>query len=121
LAYELASIDFYAGASFYSRCECTVAQKFRLSARVSSDNPSTIKPVLERILGKQGTIKPIEDGFEVNVELYGESARDLNRSLLTEMRKVEKKTRLRAEWTLGDTTEKFFDYVPKGTRKLKQM
>jgi hypothetical protein len=105
----------------YSRGECIMAQKkFRLSARVSSDSPSMIKPVLERILGKQGTIRPIEDGFEVNAELHGESARDLNRMLLSEMRKVEKKTRIRAEWTLGDTIERFFDYVPKGTRKLEQ-
>jgi hypothetical protein len=79
-----------------------------------------VKPVLQRILGKQGSVKPIEHGFEVNAELYGESARDLNRTLLSEMRKVEKKTRIRAEWTLGETVERFFDYVPKGTRKIQQ-
>jgi hypothetical protein len=100
---------------------CTVAQKkFRLSARVSSDNPSAVKPVLERILGKQGTVKLAEDGFEVSAEVYGESARDLNRTLLSEMRKAEKRTRIRAEWTLGDTVERFFDYVPKGTRKVEK-
>jgi hypothetical protein len=33
--------------------------------------------------------------------------------LLSELRRVEKKTRLRAEWTSGNTTERFFDYVPK--------
>jgi hypothetical protein len=79
-----------------------------------------VKPVLERFLGKQGSIKPIEDGFDVTAELYGESARDLNRTLLSDMRKAEKKTRIRAEWTLGDTVERFFDYVPKGTRKVQQ-
>jgi hypothetical protein len=107
--------------SLYSRCECTLAQKkFRLYARVSSDNPSIVKPVFERILGKQASVKPIEDGFEVTVELYGESARDLNRTLLSEMRKAEKRTRIRAEWTLGETVERFFDYVPKGTRKVQK-
>ena len=95
-------------------------KKFRLSARVSSDNSSMVKPVLERFLSKQGSIKSIDDGFEVTAELYGESARDLNRTLLSEMRKAEKKTRIRAEWTLGDKVERFFDYVPKGTRKVQQ-
>jgi hypothetical protein len=79
-----------------------------------------VKPVLERFLSKQGSIKPIEDGFDVTAELYGESARDLNRTLLSEMRKAEKKTRIRAEWTLDDTVERFFDYVPKGTRKVRE-
>ncbi len=92
-------------------------KRFKLVARISSDSPSAIKPVLERVIGNKGTVKPTEEGFEVNAELSGESARDLNRLLLSEMRKVEKKTRIRSEWTLGDTVEKFFDYVPKGTRK----
>jgi hypothetical protein len=94
-----------------------VDKRFKLSARISSDNPLAIKPVLERIISNEGTIKPMSEGFEVTAELDGESARDLNRMLLSEMRKVEKKTRIRAEWTLGNTTEKFFDYVPKATLK----
>jgi hypothetical protein len=87
-----------------------VEKSFKLSAHVSSDNPSAIKPVLELIIGNKGTVKPTSDGFEVTANLVGESARDLNRMLLSEMRRVEKKTRLRAEWTSGSTTEKFFDY-----------
>ena len=94
-----------------------VEKRFKLSARVSSDNPQAIKPVLERIIGNEGTIKPMSEGFEVNAELDGESAKDLNRVLLSAMRKVVKKTRIRSEWTLGNTTERFFDYVPKKTRK----
>src|SRR5271157_6398400 len=94
-----------------------VVKSFRLSARISSDDPSAIRPVLERVVGNRGIIKPTSEGFEVSAELNGESARDLNRMLLSEMRKVEKKTRIRAEWTLGDTTERFFDYVPKVARK----
>jgi len=47
----------------------------------------------------------------------GTSARDLNRQLLTELRRLEKKARLRSEWTSGDITEKFFAYVPKRTKK----
>ena len=92
-------------------------KSFALSARISSDNPSAIKPVLDRVIGGAGTIKPTGDGFDIKATLKGESARDLNRMLLSEMRRVEKKTRIRAEWTFENTTERFFDYVPKGTRK----
>jgi hypothetical protein len=97
-----------------------VQKAFKLSARISSDNPSAIRPTLKRLIGVKGTIRSIEEGFEVEADLEGESARDLNRMLLSEMRKVEKRTRIRAEWTSGDTIEKFFDYVPKGTRKVNQ-
>jgi len=38
-------------------------------------------------------------------------------AFLSALRKVEKKSRLRAEWTTGNTTTRFFEYVPKGTRK----
>jgi hypothetical protein len=95
-------------------------KKFRLSARISSDNPSVIRPILERLISGKGAIKSIENGFEVEADLKGESARDLNRMLLSEMRKAEKRTRIRAEWTSGNTIEKFFDYVPKGTHKLNR-
>jgi hypothetical protein len=94
-------------------------KKFKLSANVSSSNPSAIKSVLERIVGSNGCIKPTSDGFEVKAEFKGESARDLNRVLLSELRKAEKRTRLRSEWTCEDTTEKFFDYALKQTKKLK--
>jgi hypothetical protein len=94
-------------------------KKFKLSANVSSSNPSAIKSVLERIVGSNGSIKPTSDGFEVKAEFKGESARDLNRMLLTELRKAEKRTRLRSEWTCESTTEKFFDYALKQTKKLK--
>jgi hypothetical protein len=94
-------------------------KKFKLSANVSSSNPSAIKPVLERVVGSNGSIKPTSDGFEVNAEFKGESARDLNRMLLSELRKAEKRTRLRSEWTCEDTVEKFFDYALKQTKKLK--
>jgi len=93
-------------------------KKFSLSAKVSSGNPSAIKPVLESLIGNKGTIKSTNDGFEIQAELEGESARDLNRVFLSEMRKAEKRTRLRAEWSSDKTVQKFFDYVPKGIRKL---
>jgi hypothetical protein len=69
------------------------------------------------MIGNRGTIKPTDEGFEVEAELDGESARDLNRNLHSEMRKVEKRTRIHPEWTLGNTTERFFDYALKATKK----
>jgi hypothetical protein len=48
--------------------------------------------------------------------MTGSSARDLNRSLLSDLRRGERRTRLRAEWTGGGLPERFFDYVSKGTR-----
>lgn len=89
---------------------------FKLTATVSSDSPAAVEPVLRQVIGEKGKIKPIESGFQVEASLEGESARELNRMLLTELRRAEKRTRLRAEWT-SDAVEKFFDYVPKGTRK----
>jgi hypothetical protein len=40
-------------------------KKFRLLAQVSSDNPSAIKPCLERIIGNKGTIRETGQGFKV--------------------------------------------------------
>ena len=91
--------------------------KLRLSAHVSSDSPSAIKPVLEKIVADNGTIRQTDQGFDVEADLEGESARELNRFILSELRRAEKRTRIRAEWTSGDTVEKFFDYARKGTRK----
>jgi len=59
----------------------------------------------------------IKPKFEVEAQMEGASARDLNRTLLSALRKVEKRTTLRAEWTCGDTTQRFFDYVLKKTIK----
>ena len=91
---------------------------FKLVAYVSSDNPSAVKPVLEQLIAEKGTIRQTDEGFDVEAELEGESARDLNRTILSALRRVEKRTRIRAEWTSGDTVEKFFDYGSKGTRKV---
>ena len=94
-------------------------KKYKLKCQVGSDNPAAVKTVLEKAIGKNGSVKPSGDGFEVNAELKGESARDLNRTLLSEMRRAEKKTRLRSEWTCEGITEKFFDYGSKSTKKAE--
>jgi hypothetical protein len=66
--------------------EGKMIQKFRLSVKVSSDNPSAIKPILERMIESGGTVKEIDQGFEVEAELEGESAASLNETLLSELR-----------------------------------
>jgi hypothetical protein len=94
-----------------------VSRHFRVVARVSSSNPKSIKHVLEQAI-TEGSIKEAKGEYSVEADMAGESAKDLNRSLLSALRRVEKKTRLRAEWTSDDgTTQKFFDYVLKKTTK----
>jgi len=88
---------------------------FHLHARVSSSSLDTVLPVLENIVGRAGVVR---EGVEllVDARMDGASAKDLNRSLLSALRRVEKRTRLRSEWTSADgTTYRFFDYVLKKT------
>src|SRR5208283_2303718 len=66
------------------------------------------------------SVAAVEEGdvFVVEAEMEGASARELNRTFLSAVRKVEKRTTLRAEWTSdADTSESFFDYVLKKTIK----
>jgi hypothetical protein len=91
--------------------------RFTVRARVSTENPPAVKPVLRRLF-PAGALTLTGDPKELVLagEMDGSSAQDLNRALLTELRRAEKRTRLRAEWTREGITEKFFDYVPKGKR-----
>ena len=82
---------------------------------MSTDNPAAIEPALERLVPR-GTVAAGEstDEFLIKAELDGESAKELNRWLLSSLRRVEKRTRLRSEWVSRDgTKERFFDYVLK--------
>ncbi len=90
---------------------------YKLKAQVSSNNPKSVLQVVRRFVGGKGEVVLNGDLIEMNAELEGESAKDLNRSLLSEMREIEKKTRLRAEWTSNNITEKFFDYVSKSVKE----
>jgi hypothetical protein len=87
---------------------------FHLIADVSSDNPDAIGSLLEELI--DGSVTATSDGFHVDGWMRGENARELNRFLLSALRRVERRTRLRAEWTANGVTDRFFDYVPKGTR-----
>lgn len=87
---------------------------FQLSARIASANLELLRGPLREHLGPNGRITLEGEELRVEAELEGSSARELNRALLSALRRVEKRTRLRAEWTAEGVTERFFDYVPKG-------
>ena len=89
-------------------------QIFRLVADVSSDAPDRVRPVVAQVFPTGVT--EMAGGFHIEAVLEGESARELNRTLLSSLRRAEKRTRLRAAWTSGGTTERFFDYGSKGSR-----
>jgi hypothetical protein len=75
--------------------------------------------VLEQLVGD--TVTETSDGFHVDSWMEGAGARELNRELLSSLRRVERRTRLRAEWTASGVTHRFFDYVPKGTRPASSL
>lgn len=89
--------------------------EFKLKARVSRSDDRTIRQALDQLAAKCA-VEPAAGDFIVDGTIEGASAKELNRALLSALRKVEKRTTLRAEWTSADnTTEKFFDYVLKKT------
>lgn len=93
------------------------SKKLELIARVNSSDPKAIEPVLKKYFEKNGTVTREGDDFVVKAKMTGSSAKDLNRELLSELRRTEKRTRLRAEWSDQKTTQRFFDYVLKKTEK----
>lgn len=92
--------------------------QLRVVARISTDDPTKLRPTLDRLVRRyDGSYRTTAEGFQAELSREAASAREANRELLNELRSAVKKTRLRAEWTHGATTERFFDYVPKGTVK----
>ena len=88
---------------------------FKLKARVSRSDAQTIRQALDQLAAK-GSVKEAVEELVIEAELEGASAKELNRTLLSALRKVQRKTTLRSEWTSSDgTTERFFDYVLKQT------
>jgi hypothetical protein len=84
---------------------------------VSRSDAQTIRHALEQLAAK-GSVRKAGEDFMVEAEMEGASAKELNRTLLSALRKVQRKTTLRAEWTSSDnTTERFFDYVLKKTTR----
>ena len=81
-------------------------QAFELAADVSSDDPKAVEPVLRAITSLK--VMPLADGFHIEGTMVGESARDLNRALLSALRRAERRTRIRSRWTLDDATFRLF-------------
>lgn len=90
---------------------------FELRASVSSENLSAVLPVVQKIVGQNGSVEMTDNTIEVIATLSGEDSKDLNRELLSALRRVEKRTRLRAEWISNDEVERYFDYVLKKREK----
>jgi hypothetical protein len=91
--------------------------RLRLSARVSSDRPDAVGPVLEALFPRGAVSREAED-FRVETTVAGADPKEANRALLSQLRRAEKRTRLRARWTDEDGTEfSFFDYVLKKTTR----
>jgi hypothetical protein len=59
---------------------------FKLIARGSSSNPQAIRTVLENPVTK-GRVKEVEEEYLVEAEMEGESAKELNRFLLSSLRR----------------------------------
>ena len=84
--------------------------------QVSSDNPTAVKPVLEKAISQNGSIKPQATSLKLTPELKGESARDLNSTLLSDIRRAEKKTNT-AQIDLRRHNERFLITGLKSTKK----
>lgn len=88
-----------------------------LVAGVNTDNPEAVEPVLKRLFGNECVTRVNNNEFRIDAELEGENAKEMNRSLLSELRRTERKTRMRSKWASNETTEHFFDYVLKKSTK----
>jgi len=92
--------------------------KFKLKGKINRADGETIRQALKQLAAERSSVKAAEGGFMIEAEVEGPSAKELNRMLLSTLRRAEKKTTLRAEWTSSDNTvERFFDYVLKRTSR----
>ena len=88
--------------------------KLDLRARVISDSPEIVGRFLADTLGA-ATISSDGADWIVRATIDGKSAREANRTFFAQLKRVERKTHVRTEWTHAGVTERFFDYVPQGT------
>lgn len=94
-----------------------VAGQFELNGEVRSQSPNRVHAALKELL-PEARIEETELGLSVHAQVPGQSAQELNRTLLSALRKVERRTTVRAEWTSSGMVERFFDYVFKGSRSV---
>ena len=69
---------------------------FKLKARINRSDEETIRQAFDQLAAK-ASVRKEGDEFVVEAETEGTSAKELNRMLLSALRKVEKRTTLRAE------------------------
>ena len=91
---------------------------FTLTARIHTTDPAALQDVLTTLI-PHGVVTPTSEGFHVEAALEGTSARDLNRMLLSALRKIDRRATMHAAWTSEGTTEHFFDYTARGTRSAQ--
>ncbi len=88
---------------------------FKLHARVSRAEAATVRQALADLAAK-ASITQEGNEFIIDTDVDGDSAKDLNRRLLSTLRKAHKRATLRAQWTSpANLTESYFDYVLKKT------
>lgn len=66
---------------------------FKLSVRINSVSFEAIVPVLEDLFKGHGSFKRADDergDYVIQAEMSGTSSKDLNRNILSSLRKVEK-------------------------------
>jgi len=97
-----------------------MSKRFKLIARITTDNPNAVRSILQEFIRtNHGSMQEENMEFQVEAGLEGETAKELNRTLLSSLRKVAKRTRLRAQWQHGNEVEHFFDYVLSWTLNIK--
>ena len=88
-----------------------------MAPHIELSRSRTIQQSVDQLAAK-GSVKEGAEGFVIEARLEGASGRDLNRTLLSALRKVQRKAALRSERTSSDgTTKRFFDYVLKKTTR----
>ena len=89
--------------------------KYHVVARVRSEDPKAIRPVLERrVTASGGFVRPLSNGFELKLSIEGASASDLNRQFLSDLRSMEQRTHVFSEWlSERGGRERFYDFDPR--------
>ena len=91
-------------------------KKFSLTAWIDTSKPETVERALREISSRRKII-PTDIGFFIKATVRGTDARLLNKHLLATLRRIEPHAALHAEWKSRDSTEWFFNYIPR--RSLK--
>jgi hypothetical protein len=83
--------------------------RFKLKARINHRDDRTVRHALAQ-LAANGDVKKVGGEFVVYAEIEGSSAEELNKTMLSALKSVRKRTKLRAEWTSdGGITQTYFD------------